>query len=307
MPYSEGALGADVAAKVERHVASCPRCAAELEMIRSVTRALGNADVCAKEPASDLWARVSARIENECVRPAHSPKLGVAAGAAAAVLVGLIGMKLLMPGVAPVVAPEPAGVKKIARNAPLLAPKPKLSVKHTSQRTPLRPTSKPVEMASLPVRDRAPLGKLHDHLSADSDVDASAVRLTAPGAEAALHSTERKAYPVAAPLAPTPTADGCRVGEDAAAVPAGSASNTPAAEGVNGEAPATTDGVAVARASIPASTPTAGGVAMYRAGDSAAVNAGLYCNDTTKAALTVSIVEELNETEGIRTAAVFSY
>jgi len=284
MPYSEGVLGADVAAKVKRHAASCPRCAAELEMIRTVTRALGSADVPVKEPADDLWARVSARIANEPVRRAPTPKLGIAAGVAAAVLVGLIGMKLLMPGAARVVAPEPVGVKEMARTTPLIASKPRPAVELKSQPRLQPPASKPVEIASLPVGRPAFSGKPDNRVYAD----------TGAGAEPDLRAAERGTPPAAVPLASTPAAEVYRAAKDVAPTPAGSASDARAGEGnlhVESEAAA----------------PTASTLGANGRHYPAAPNSAYYCNDTTKAASTVSIVDELSETEGIRTAAIFSY
>ena len=95
IPYSEGELGTGAANKLERHLVKCDRCRTELDGIRLVAGALCDTAAPAMEPADDLWARVSARIADEPVRVASRQWFGhvrgLAAGAAAAVLVAVIG------------------------------------------------------------------------------------------------------------------------------------------------------------------------------------------------------------------------
>jgi hypothetical protein len=366
MPYAEGALGADVAAKVERHTASCARCAAELEMIRSVTCALGAADVPAKEPANDLWAKVSARIADESARPASSPRLGIAAGFAAAVLVGVVGIKLLAPNMAPVATRDVSGVKRVAEvtspaesknakevsPAPQPEPKPEVKQQPGPQPAPEPPAGKPspntperryfaskndssnwylkakpaerVEMASAALRG--------DEDSDDKAETHFYVNLTATSA--------RTIAPAAAPVRPA-TAGSSIAGVSFAAVPPAEIYSdlgnaraparsfvdalTPAGAALDGSTVTDNDvylacdlyGVKRASpvaAAAPAAPARAAGYA-FAAGtvsgnyelDSASRSVDCYWNDTTRAVSTASVVDDLNETEGIRTAAIFSY
>jgi hypothetical protein len=115
VPYMECELDERVRAKVERHVSRCARCAAELELIRSVSGAIKSAEMPAMEPAPDLWARVSARIEREATRPAPRPWIRVtqaASACAAAVFVAVVGISLMHTNPPPQSLP-PASEKKI--------------------------------------------------------------------------------------------------------------------------------------------------------------------------------------------------
>ncbi len=98
VPYIECELDERVRAKVEAHMSRCERCAAEVELIRSVSGAIKSFEVPAMEPAPDLWAKVSARIEREVARPARRPWVRITqavTACAAAVFVGVVGMSLL--------------------------------------------------------------------------------------------------------------------------------------------------------------------------------------------------------------------
>ncbi|MGB9618866.1 MAG: anti-sigma factor family protein, partial [Armatimonadota bacterium] len=98
VPYMECELDERARARIEAHVLRCPKCAAELELLRSVSGAIRSVGVPAMEPAPDLWARVSARIEQETASPARKPWVRVsqaASACAAAVLVGVIGISLV--------------------------------------------------------------------------------------------------------------------------------------------------------------------------------------------------------------------
>lgn len=63
VPYAEGALDEKARSRVERHLAGCPSCRAELACVKSVSDALRGSDVPAAEPPPDLWSRVRERIE----------------------------------------------------------------------------------------------------------------------------------------------------------------------------------------------------------------------------------------------------
>ena len=70
IPYSEGELESRAWKKVERHLSRCERCRCDLKAIRSVAGTLLAASTPAVEPAPDLWARVRARIAGETPKPA---------------------------------------------------------------------------------------------------------------------------------------------------------------------------------------------------------------------------------------------
>ena len=98
MGYAECELDERLRARVEAHVARCRRCAEELAVIRSVSGAIKAAETPAMEPAPDLWARVSARIEREALRPVRRPWIRVTqatSACAAAVLVAVVGFGLM--------------------------------------------------------------------------------------------------------------------------------------------------------------------------------------------------------------------
>jgi len=116
VPYIECDLDERVRAKVERHVSRCARCAAELEVIRSVSGAIKSAEAPAMEPAPDLWAKVSARIEREAMRSAPRPWIRVtqtASACAAAVFVAVVGVSLMHPNL-PQESARPSLLKKEA-------------------------------------------------------------------------------------------------------------------------------------------------------------------------------------------------
>jgi anti-sigma factor RsiW len=95
VPYAEGTLDDRTSAGVEKHLASCDRCRAELACVKSVSDALRRTDVPASEPASDLWARVKEQIEAEPapVRASRLPQ--VAYTLAAFVFIGVLGWSLI--------------------------------------------------------------------------------------------------------------------------------------------------------------------------------------------------------------------
>ncbi|MCX8052721.1 MAG: zf-HC2 domain-containing protein [Armatimonadetes bacterium] len=109
--YVECELDEQVRANVEAHVSRCSRCAGEVDMIRSVTRAIRSAQIPAMEPSPDLWAKVSARIEREAARPSSRPWIRVARPAsafAAVMFAGIVGLSLMRTGPPPKTAQAPA-------------------------------------------------------------------------------------------------------------------------------------------------------------------------------------------------------
>jgi hypothetical protein len=339
VPYSEAGLSARVAARVERHLATCAACAAELKMIRSVARELGAASVPAKEPAPDLWARVSARIADGAAYAAPGARLravrGLAGALAVAVLVAAVGVRLLAPQsppaakqgalrrvVATAVAPaakagkaeEPAPTPQ-PKPAPKPQPKPKppaqeprpyprehgwFAKRHVSPiRVAAAKAIKPVMVATAPTVAGTslaePAGNTRDHdydiakragssangrLSAGLSSDGGALsRLGVHAADELSAIGERERPASAAPAVPAPS--GAPRSPDYS-VTAG-AMAVPASHGV----PARTPGATLEER------------AFYADLDAA--------RETTTTASTTSVVDDLNETEGVRTAAIFSY
>ncbi len=99
--YALDALDADERDEVEAHLATCPRCRAEVSAHREVTAMLGNAVV--EGPASapeDLWDRISTSLQEEppalvpVVRPSRGRKLALVSvfGAVAAGLILVVGL-----------------------------------------------------------------------------------------------------------------------------------------------------------------------------------------------------------------------
>lgn len=366
IPYSEGELGAGAASKLERHLVTCDRCRTELDGIRLVAGALCDTDAPTIEPAGDLWARVSARIADEPVRVQSrhwfGPVRGLAAGAAAAVLVAAIGVRLLSPGTEPVVpaakrnasanikapvavktpvaARQPSDAVETAKSAPTAklwaskqaTPKPRpvsadhqwFGSRHLVAASAAKEPRKPVEVATV-VSDFSRLDsknmglagrpvRANDAKNYDADGVGPVDRLidTAPTAGAASPAKER-ATPV---LAASPEA---RLGVDRVAGTFSSPDGTSYySDAAHAAAPAAAPPASAARGDKPALDEPRGvplGNALARASGRSGVVSGAFggnvdlayaCNDTTTMSST-SVVDDLNETEGIRTAAIFSY
>lgn len=94
VPYAEGGLDARTRLKVERHLSGCRSCKQDLEAVQSMSSVLRGAEQPALEPAPDLWEKVSARITQDSVRPQPRSWLRVpqaVSAAAAVVLVAVVG------------------------------------------------------------------------------------------------------------------------------------------------------------------------------------------------------------------------
>ena len=99
--YALDALDADERQEVEDHLATCPRCRAEIAAHREVAALLGNpaGDVPAVAP-EDLWDRISASLQDEppalspVVRPTRWRRFAaiVPLGAVAAALILVVGL-----------------------------------------------------------------------------------------------------------------------------------------------------------------------------------------------------------------------
>ncbi len=99
--YALDALDPEERQAVDDHLASCPRCRAELAAHRDVAALLGNAVVDAPQVApDDLWDRISASLQDEPPVLAGFPRskarprlaLFVPLGAIAAVLILVVGL-----------------------------------------------------------------------------------------------------------------------------------------------------------------------------------------------------------------------
>ena len=290
IPYSEGELGAEDARKLERHLVNCARCRTELDGIRLVAGALTETGAPAMEPADDLWARVSARIADEPVRPVRQHWFGLAGGLAAAVLVAAIGIRLLSPG-AESIAPAakhsdlresraPMAAKKSSAPVEIAKAAPTLTLWARKSAVP-KPRPVPPDHQWFAKRDAEPVRAIHPKPSAPVVVVANA--------------DSYRALPADAPSAPDKSVSHY-YDRKASAV-------APTALGVATAAPSSEARYRVRD----------GGVVVYAAPSRPVVSDRLlkgatYADmDTTKSASSTSVVDDLNETEGVRTAAIFSY
>jgi anti-sigma factor RsiW len=80
--YALDAVEPEEAAVVERHLAACPRCRAEVDAHREVAGALGNTVVA---PPAELWDRIAGRLSPSARvdRPPEMPRLSAPPGALA--------------------------------------------------------------------------------------------------------------------------------------------------------------------------------------------------------------------------------
>ena len=62
IPYIEGALNPQADLAVDKHISRCPRCAAELDLIRGMCSTLRSDKTPVVEPAADLWQRIEQEI-----------------------------------------------------------------------------------------------------------------------------------------------------------------------------------------------------------------------------------------------------
>ncbi len=91
MPYIEGMLDGATKLQFEQHLTSCESCREECKVIGRMQRVLQSAAPEAVEPATDLWARVSAQIQPEQTARISKPwwKTAPAIGAVAMLLIGI--------------------------------------------------------------------------------------------------------------------------------------------------------------------------------------------------------------------------
>ena len=76
--YALDAVDAAERAEVEAHLASCPRCRAELDELRQVAAAVGTAVV---RPPEGLWSQIAGALEvgHDRADPPTMPRLGALA------------------------------------------------------------------------------------------------------------------------------------------------------------------------------------------------------------------------------------
>lgn len=325
VPYIECELGERERAKVEAHLSRCPSCAGEAELIKSVSGALRASETPAMEPAPDLWAKVSARIERKTPSAAPRPWLRVtpaASACAAAVLVAAVGIGLMranMPAEVPSVQPAVTRVDRgdATEVKPATSSVRVAQYKHTirnagsiSNGAPVRPKSpQPLhrfrQIARVPGKQAVPLPPppAAGVVVAKADGPAAVgepVTLTAESAGLAKRAssslTGNDAYGVTltgdfADEVPTtaPAPAIVAVPEEAAAndgtVPAGTSSL-----GRDLTSPGRKDTMHW-RYDALAAKPATRGVASRAAGDNKSE----------------SVVDELNKTEGVHIAALFRY
>ncbi len=131
--YGEGALSLPRAARVERHLSTCPACREELATLREMSALLLARRPAAPAPAADLWRRIQAEIEAVPALPVRAPAAArrsflvpalstAALGALAAVTVltrGHSGSEALLPP-----APPPGGAARVATVTPSMTAAP---------------------------------------------------------------------------------------------------------------------------------------------------------------------------------------
>lgn len=304
IPYSEGSLGDRARQAVERHVSVCRGCAADLEDIRAVCGVLRSAEVTAVEPAADLWSKVSERIADGATPARRSyRRLPHAASAfAGAVVVAAVGFYAMRTELQPV-APTPADRQaRVAAGAPgreeASAPaaaefgqpkKPGAAVYYRSPGKPAGAGGTPNVVASA-------------HPSAPSSASSPADPLPMPSSPARVVSEPPAAAPAPELMFGSLGAVRSRPG-------------LAPEESLDDKADLRAD--TGLRAASPA--PDADSSLAYSMTDApaSAKSTGLMCADAVlgrpllgadRAAETEeSVVDVLNETEGVRTAALFTY
>lgn len=304
IPYFEGELSSAVAEKVERHLAKCPRCRTELDGIRLVAGALSTSDMPAAEPADDLWARVSAQIADGSPRPARfswlAPTRGLAAGLAAAVIVAVVSIKLL--------APSATTVAYFDSNS------------GSSKRQALQPLTKPDNHERVATTTAEPaVPKIAPHPAPALSNKTTAPKLPSSPPVRRWFFAKKPAGPSKPVSRTTTVGDVVALGYGVADRAAKSIPDVTRSAGYSYHSGVSADAMAVAKAVVAAPSPgspspaaTAAparerGDAPSHAGESTSGVAGYALSDLSSAAPTTSVVDDLNETEGVRTAALFSY
>lgn len=278
IPYSENGLDALAQERMEHHLAVCERCRADLAAIRSVAGALTNAPDPALEPAADLWARVSERIAAETPRQSRHSWLRAPqaiSAAAAAVLVIAVGVTIMRSGLLTEnVTPPPTSMDRAAlgrvHEDGKKANAPLVGTKRlmTAKRPALRTAEgEPVGPKTSP--DLPPTIIGNRVAAAPSQPE---MRRNLHGSFGAVDKVSERAVPKPPPAAPDYYSY--------AAAPA--APECPKCD-------ADTVGLALSARPIEAKAEVAA------------------CATSTAGTSGESVVDALNETEGVRTAALFTY
>ena len=300
IPYCEGALGEAERADVEAHLSRCAGCRSELEAVRSVSGALRSVSVPAMEPTTDLWAKVSARIETETARPAFRPWLRVsqaASACAAAALLAIVGIGMFGPE-----APAPAPKRPPAVELRAEKPAPRVVAPMTEK--PRTDQESAGEIRRIPPRPRAVVTR--PGASAETARRVAVPPPTpAPERFAAVRETEAKPTGLDGEYAWDDKDDDAKaranhLHADAATAPTSKPVTRLGAELVDRRA-------VTSSASVPAAvTAPSAGLAFGTRGHPA-------CGDTPELNVepditnAESVVDTLNETEGLHVAALFAY
>ncbi|MCE5314783.1 MAG: hypothetical protein ABFD49_03400 [Armatimonadota bacterium] len=154
--YSENSLDEHSSTRLERHLAHCDQCRCELEMVRSVSSALRQADNPAMEPAPDLWAKVNARISDEPTPAKRSWIWSLMPAGVAAVLVAVIALAIIRPGMQPQLTREvascsaPQATARIAQSPEIAKSAAPASTIYRDARVAKKPVGKKYVMAKSP-------------------------------------------------------------------------------------------------------------------------------------------------------------
>ena len=305
VPYVECELDERGRARVESHVLHCPRCAQELELVRAVSGALRSTQIPAMEPAPDLWAKVSARIERETTNPANRGiRLTQTASVCAAVVLAVV-----------------VGASLIRTNLPPETGRLTGPAKHAVEgRTPGSKSTRPPTQTSPPgdaAISSAPLPGQVTHVASGVVQKRPAVR---PHVRERRPLVKQSAHNLAQPPGPAPAVEPEQAAAPAAANESTSTTNLsgiaagPARAGAltaNADAAGTMDARSVPGAAAAHMGESESYCLAYEPGAKAAAFRARsdYFPEALEphGRLGESVVDALNETEGVRTAALFTY
>ncbi len=312
IPYYEGDLGASVVKKVERHLAKCPRCRTELDAIRLVAGALTGSDVPPAEPANDLWARVSARIADESPQPVRRDWFravrGLTAGAAAAAIVGVIAIRLLTPAATQVAtthlrdnSPKRQAAVPIDNKADK-QPAAKVRPTDTTKPAHLAPTPQAPGKTDAPSPKYTPRVRRWFAHNPSAPAKAKAKRPVEVAIVYGLNAEQDKRVQPVHDLCLSSDGDSATTADATASV-----RSTPKRNGGSAKLAYSRCFDAGSRSATSAHDETVATAAPGTVG--VQTPAAVMCAkiDATAVAPASSVVDDLNETEGVRTAAIFSY
>lgn len=346
IPYLDGTLDEAARRKVEAHLARCESCAQELRVVRSISGVLKAVDAPVMEPAHDLWAKVSARIETE--QPAPTPRgwlrtTQAVSACVVTVLLAAVGIGMFLPNAPEPMTPSTPVVRPETVPAPADEPEPREPASPTAgelyAKAPSAPSHSPL-VANPSVRPKPahtkhlqPLSYDHWHATRDAkQVPPPAPRKEDYAWKAAVDDrgptsgTERPGFAdfarrgvetSATQPPPTSRTDGLIVAGDTAGVAVASAEGAKseryfavaASEAAPAETHASLGLVVTTAPGRPASAPSAASPET----PADASFGTLSCagrpriTDEVGVAKVESVVDTLNETEGVRVVALFAY